>query len=742
MDLIFSALDSDAAFEAATDGICSLVAETKDVDECLDSIKALYPRIMALRPKLAEAAESDPDSFRGYTRIFAEAGEAWTVLIARLPTEFRELVEAIAEVCARDKEKEVISITFNFWYELKNYLQLEKYMEARMTLADIYQTLVEIVIRHLRYPVPESGDESELFDGDKALEENFKEFRHSIGDVLKDCCEVLGPQECLGKAFAHVQAWIAKYANSGQQTTTVNNWQELEAALFSMRAMGRCIPDDEKLVIPQIMTLLIQLPEHEKVRYAATLVLGRYTRWTAKNPEYLEAELNYITSGFQHQSSDVERAAAQALRFFCEDCAPLLLNHLKTLHSFYEQISPNLPSGSLHEVTEGVAHVVAALPLDQIYDSLKMFCDPIVERLKAKAATAGDDEEALLAVADQVRVLTHFVQFVAPHVEPNEDNPMIRYWASVFDVMASILQRYITCVPICERISRFFRFLVVSYRTGTAPLLTKLAPLLIQAFQQSHEGCFLWVSAAVIREFGDEQTVGEATVLATFDFLQQQCAAMLQVLQEKEPRQISDLIEDFFRLLSDALMFHSTRIISNLPFLDLLFTAAQSSLAQQKTESLIAVLRFLRDLLGFGFEDPPFTSEPGSKNPELIRTRIRQVIDVKGEQLAARILGGLMTDFPRDCIPDSSGVLMRLAELEGKEFAEWMKRTMALLPEGSLGRGEVERFLKEVEGAVTGNNWISLRYALQDFTNRYRRKNVSWPRLLLLLSGFGSDADI
>src|SRR5690606_31632982 len=92
-----------------------------------------------------------------------------------------------------------------------------------------------------------------------------------------------------------------------------------------------------------------------------------------------------------------------------------------------------------------------------------------------------------------------------------------------------------------------------------------------------------------------------------------------------------------------------------------------------------------------------------------------------------RILGGLMTDFPRDCIPDSSGVLMRLAELEGKEFAEWMKRTMALLPEGSLGRGEVERFLKEVEGAVTGNNWISLRYALQDFTNRYRRKNVSWP---------------
>lgn len=301
LDLVFASLDNEAAFEAAVDCICGLVAETKDVDECLESIQLLYPRILALRPKLAEASESDLDAFRGYTRIFAESGEAWTVLIARLPTEFRGLVESIAEVCARDNDKEVIGITFNFWGDLKNYLQLERYIDARLQLADIYQTLVEIVIRHLRYPVPDSGNEEDLFDGDKGLEENFKEFRHAIGDVLKDCCEVLGPQECLGKAYAHVQTWVAQYtANGATPAAGVANWQDLEAALFSMRAMGRCVPTDEKQVIPQIMTLLPQLPEHGKVRYAATLVLGRYTAWTAKNPEYLEAELNYITSGFQH----------------------------------------------------------------------------------------------------------------------------------------------------------------------------------------------------------------------------------------------------------------------------------------------------------------------------------------------------------------------------------------------------------------------------------------------------------
>lgn len=402
LDLIFQGLQNEASFDSAVDCICNLVQETREVDESLDCIKVLYPKIIALRPSLAASAEDDIDSFRGYTRIFAETGEAWTVLIARMPKEFRELVETIAEVCARDPEREVIAITFNFWYELKNYLVLEIYMDARLQLADVYQTLVEIIIRHLRYPKPENGNEQDLFDGDRELEENFREFRHQIGDVLKDCCEVLGPEECLGKAFQQVQAWVTRYsANGATPSVKITDWQDLEAALFAMRAMGRMVPPDEKRVVPQIMNLLIQLPEHEKVRYAATLVLGRYTRWTALHPEYLEAELNYITSGFQGQSQDVERAAAMALKFFCQDCSQLLTSYLPILHPFYEKIAPNLPLQSLHEVTEGVAHVIAALPHNQIYDSLKMFCDPIIARLQQKALIA-NDEDSKMAVAGKL----------------------------------------------------------------------------------------------------------------------------------------------------------------------------------------------------------------------------------------------------------------------------------------------------------------------------------------------------
>ena len=160
LDTIISALDAPEPFEAAVECLSAILNETRDVDECMSTIQTLYPRIIALRPKVARAAdEEDPETFKGFSRIFAEAGEAWVLLICRMPEQFRALVEGILESAARDKEKETISQTFKFWYELKQYVTLEKYMDARLQFADIYSKLVDVMIGHLEYPMPENGDE-------------------------------------------------------------------------------------------------------------------------------------------------------------------------------------------------------------------------------------------------------------------------------------------------------------------------------------------------------------------------------------------------------------------------------------------------------------------------------------------------------------------------------------------------------------------------------------------------------
>jgi transportin-3 len=289
-----------------------MLRETREVFDNPASIKSLYDELCLVSPKLGTLG-TDPDTFRGITRIYAEAGEVWVVLIAHDPEQYLFLVQCIAECTAYHEDLEVTKITFNFWYELTQLITVDKHRHAKELFRQIYERLVEIMIGHLHYP--EGNDRSDIFKGDRVAEDKFRDFRHEMGDVLKDCCRVVGGSTCLGKAYYAVQANLEKQKNGIE-----GPWQDIEAPLFSMRMMAREVDTEEEQVVPEVMKLLVNLPEHDKIRYAATLVLGRYTEWTAKHPEYLEFQLSYISSGFEKQSKDVISAAAQALKHFCQDC--------------------------------------------------------------------------------------------------------------------------------------------------------------------------------------------------------------------------------------------------------------------------------------------------------------------------------------------------------------------------------------------------------------------------------------
>jgi transportin-3 len=63
---------------------------------------------------------------------------------------------------------------------------------------------------------------------------------------------------------------------------------------------------------------------------------------------------------------------------------------------FYQNVASALDPDSLAEVTEGVAHVVAAQPLDRIYDIMGSFYRPIAEQLNQYQALAPTDDEKIL----------------------------------------------------------------------------------------------------------------------------------------------------------------------------------------------------------------------------------------------------------------------------------------------------------------------------------------------------------
>lgn len=548
MDVILKALDNDVSFDAGVDCVCTLYRDTRDNDESLPVIQALYPRLMALRPKIAETAESeDLEAFKGVTRMFAEAGEAWVVLIARLPSDFRGLVEAVLECCARDWERDAISQTFIFWYELKQYITLDRYTDSRLNFQDIFSQLVDIMVKHLEYPSPEEG-ETDLFGGDREQEEKFRLFRHSMGDVLKDCCSVVGVSECLGKIYQLIQQWVGKYASQASNEH-VPHWQELEAPLFGLRAMGRMVDPEEATVLGQLIPLIVQIPDQEKIRFQAIMALARYTEWTALHPETLEAQLNYVISAFHHSSAEVVQAAALAFKFLGTDCQKLLGGHITQLHSFFESVLDKLKASSQEEVTEGVAAVVSVQPLDKIYDSFKMFCDPIMQRIMNLANNASD-EDGQRAVADHLQLITIFVQVVTPIVALGEENPAVKYCGEILPIMTTIAMNFTTSTPILERVCRCWRYMIISYRTAMIPLLPTLAQSIASGFEGSREGCFLWATDAVVREFSEgAEYVDQATSDAVYQFYEQQALAFLRILNDLPPENLPDGMLSFLVFL-------------------------------------------------------------------------------------------------------------------------------------------------------------------------------------------------
>lgn len=177
------------------------------------------------------------------------------------------------------------------------------------------------------------------------------------------------------------------------------------------------------------------------------------------------------------------------------------------------------------------------------------------------------------------------------------------------------------------------------------------------------------------------------------------------------------MIEDFFRLSSDAVRYYPKECISSSLSVPI-FSAGLVALTLQQVDPLMATLHYYRDVFGFAFEKPIVSDFTGPKgepysNPPEVQKAVRQLIASQGQQLAQRVLTGMMFVFPGDCFPDASVVLMTLFELLPEEACLWLQSTLQMLPAGTMKPGEAERLLKGVADKVQSGETRKIRMLLQ-----------------------------
>ncbi|CAB4409821.1 unnamed protein product [Rhizophagus irregularis] len=728
--LSFDALQSDELYDIAVDVVCGIINETREIPESMPIIEQIYPRLLPLRAALKSAMEEeDDDKVRGYCRIFTHAGESYLDLVVQHADDFRSIVESIVE-CTAYQDTEIVRITFYFWHRLADTLYQPRHANIRDKFKDIYSNLVDIMIKHLHYPKDLSTWSAEKRD-------EFREFRHVMGDVLKDSCLISGSAECLSKPFATLSRQLSDSANG----KTVD-WQEIEAPLFSLRAMGSEIEDEEDVYLPQIMQLLQQLPDHPKIRYAATLVISRYSYWTRFHPQFIPYQLNFISSGFDNE--EVSAAAALALKYLCKDCSELLIEYLPQLHPFYLNVTNTLRGIDLFEVTEAVSHVVAAVRPAELLKALQMFCLPIAQWLHEfanKGASATDKE--IRFACDKLEQFSIIIRVVAdPKKETSTADvntglvhPCITIIQELWPVFDLLLVHFGSDSHLSESLCKCFKYCVVFYRIPFRPLLPDLMERLVTVFGQTFLSCYLWVATKCVQEHCDGE--GTEMTMAMLSFVERLSVSMFNLLNGKKPADIPDVIEDYFRL--NLALFDAPITYSQSAIFPSVFQAGISCLSIQQPDALFAIILFFNRLLNFRENQKQQRSPSGVQTnvtitptspTEASLSAASAIHDTLWKQYGTsfleNIFKGLMYTFPRDIQhAEIHEILSALSKLYPLECKQWISEIIQQLQDSNLTSEAKNSFIKDYNLAIQEQDWNKLRRITNDFIAVFRRRHLA-----------------
>jgi hypothetical protein len=126
--------------------------------------------------------------------------------------------------------------------------------------------------------------------------ESFKhDFRYDCADALLLAATVAGGEATLRALGATLQGELTKWeaAGPGAREPGADGWQGVEASLYAVRSVARCVPPTEAAVLPHIFQLLLArslpLRVSPELRATAFRLIGRYAKWLSAQPPAVHA---------------------------------------------------------------------------------------------------------------------------------------------------------------------------------------------------------------------------------------------------------------------------------------------------------------------------------------------------------------------------------------------------------------------------------------------------------------------
>ncbi|KAG2755573.1 ARM repeat-containing protein [Suillus brevipes Sb2] len=684
----FEALASEELFDSAVDVVCEMIHETQEIDDNMPVIELIVPRVIALKSRLEEQKD-DSEKIRGYAKIFAEAGETYRLLILQHTDTFYPIVEAIGQ-CSAYPDLDIVPITFPFWMRLAQ--TIGKKTTISPLFGEAYKVLMGVVIRHLHFP-------SDLTSMTGQEADNFRSFRHVMGDTLKDCCLVLGADACLLSAYGLITMALSR----GPQSIS---WQEIEAPLFAMRSMGAEVDVMDNTAVPKIMDLIPSLPIHPRVRYAALLIISRYTEWINRHPDYIAYQLQYISAGFEDPDPEVSAAAGQALKYLCQDCKQHLIEFLPTLHTFLTTTGTKLAQDDRRQVYEAIAYVISAMSMEKAAESLRTFSLDILSQIhaissKSTAVTKQELKEVGYGL-ENLEVMLHVVGPFGDQLPAACQNSCQEAW-SIFDTFIS---KFAFDYDTSERATRVLRHGITLFGQSALSVASSVLSRMVTSFEATGFSSFLWISGKFVGRFGHES---DPVLRNAFQNLYERATnKVVSLLQSKDPRDIPDVLEDYVQLLLQLIRMAPDVFFQSSAF-PLAFRATMAALTLIHSDLVFASLDLFRDILTHESLTP--SSSPPPKFP-IYSSAIKAVMDKEGFEFVGYMLSGLVGDFPEDSTAIVVTIFRAVALLWSTQLVAWLPPILQQLPPSSAPNQVKQQFLLDVTNSLNTAQYDKVKYSI------------------------------
>ncbi|ETV97380.1 hypothetical protein, variant 1 [Aphanomyces invadans] len=569
--------------------------------------------------------------------------------------------------------------------------------------------------------------------------QDFKNFRKELGDILQDCCVLLGTESVLNHCVQGLHS-ILNQRDAAPET----HWESIEAHLYSFRSIARQVeaqlqgpskdpnaakrPPLDETPLHTIFSFLPQFPAHPAIQYTSCLVISRYAEWLAGNgAAYLPALLRFVdatittsTARRDYQDWQVPTAVAAALRGLCMDCWP----HVgRDLMQYYGQLQA---SDTLHVddqviLLEGICKGVSVGEPALVVPALETLVAPIVHRMNATLAAAQPSAAGILK--DLLRLMCIFDHTTSTN--HGTDHPLVALSGQLFPLFQQTLHVFGTNTDVVERCCRCFkRMLRIPAMVVMVP---SLAQLLVQCYSAAPQSSYLYCANQVVKHFG---TSNSATDLRSiFDTLFTQLSQATFVVLNQSLVDHPDVVEEYFYMVE--------RYVRSLPEITvpLLPSILQGSLLGlqlQHNDATKGVLSCLQLM----FQQLTKHATDATAPTQAYTVTVEAWLAAQGPQLVRTVLGGVMGHLPPTRVDadygSCAGVLVCLAQLSGAPLREWMESALTtstadLAMFGTLdatGRLPREDKAQFIQGLFSAPDESSFRRTVRHFSKLCRQRAV------------------